>query len=304
MYNKLYTPTEWASIRSRCRFDAVKDASELFKASCASSVFDSRYAGIRESRDADNDHSSTPLIIGFDVTGGNDFIAKALVTHIVNELIFLRSGCISGGCMHFMFAGIGDITNDMTPLQVTDFRSDIGLYDDLMRINLEKGGSGDGVSYNLLWYYASRHIRSDHFEKRGRKGFLFTIGTNACRQGLSVVDIGRTCGDDISESLTNNDLFSMAEQQFNVFHIHLADGSAKSKQVFNKWREEHPTHVTEIKAEDIDLLPELIASIMTYVAGGDVQSIMKSLVPEIAVKLARPLGFIINDNRSGGSIIF
>ena len=304
MYNDLYTPTEWASLRSRCRFDAVKDAAELFKANCASSEFDSRYVGVRESRDSADGRNSVPFIIGFDVTGNNSYIARYLATNIINELLTIYERGFFGGNMHVLTAAIGDIKHDMTPLQVTNFRSDIKLYDELMNLHLEGGGGGEGVSYDLLWYFAAKHTVSDHFEKRGKKGFLFTIGTNRFHPDLSVVEIGRAFGDDEDDSLTCKEVLQLAERYYNVFHIHLTRGTTGDKHVLRKWREAFPTNVTELKEEDIRYLPELMATITAYASGCDVQSIMKSFAPETAVKLARPLGFIINDNRSGGSIIF
>ena len=303
MITEPYTSTDWASFRSRKRLDSVRDASELFTNKCAITEFDSHYAGIRESRD-NVERQATPVIVGFDVTGKNGYIAKELVTHVINDIVDLVSWRWSNGTLQFMFAAIGDVKCDNTPLQVTNFRSDIGMYDELMKLHIEGGGIGDGASYNLLWYMAGRCVKTDLYEKRGRKGFLFTIGNNRCYPDLSVVEIGKAFGDEAYDSIPSRELFEQASEKFNICHINLSDGTPENRSVFKEWREFYPASATEIKTTDIIYLPELMGSIISYVSEGNVQSIMKSFSPETAVKLARPLGFVINDNRSGGSVIF
>ncbi|HAO33838.1 MAG TPA: hypothetical protein DCQ84_12920, partial [Candidatus Competibacteraceae bacterium] len=47
----------------------------------------------------------------------------------------------------------------------------------LRRLWLEKGGGGNACeSYTLPWYFAATHTAIDCFEKRGKKGYLFTVG--------------------------------------------------------------------------------------------------------------------------------
>ena len=70
----------------------------------------------------------------------------------------------------FLCAAIGDSKSDKTPLQVTQFESDIRIIRQLTDLYLEGGGGGNyGESYHLLWYFAAYRTAADCFEKRGKK---------------------------------------------------------------------------------------------------------------------------------------
>jgi len=300
-----YTAADWASLRSTKKFYAVQEATDIFKKDCALSQYDSRYVSLRESRDPEPGISSTPIIIGFDVTASMGYLAKTLATETLNEVIntILREGIVSAP--QILMSAIGDVKSDKTPLQVTQFESDIRIIKELMDLHLEGGGGGnDGESYNLLWYFAARHTAADCFSLRKKKGFLFTIGDDNCHSDLNVVEIGRAFNDVVPYSLSNSELLSMAEQYYNVFHIHIANGTPENKQVFNKWRQSFPTHSTEISIKDLRYLSELITSIMAVKQGKDVNSVLRSIDPQAAVAITRSLGFVINDNRSGGTLLF
>lgn len=300
-----YTAADWASLRSSKRLDDVKDASEIFKNNCALTKYDSRNVSIRESRDPEQDSHATPVIIGFDVTASMGYLAKQLAKQTINEVV---NAIYNGGILsspQIMLAAIGDIKSDKTPLQVTQFESDIRIIKQLMELHLEGGGGGnDGESYNLLWYFAANHTVSDCFEKRKKKGYLITIGDDNCHPDLNVVEIGRAFNDQVPYTLSNAELMEMAEKNYNVFHIHLSNGSEQSKRVFRNWRTAFPAHSTELDVNKLIYLSELITSIIAVSSGKDVNSVLKSIDPNAAVAISRSVGFIINDNRSGGSIIF
>ena len=300
-----YTAADWASLRSSKRLDDVKDASEIFKNNCALTKYDSRNVSIRESRDPEQDSHATPVIIGFDVTASMGYLAKQLAKQTINEVV---NAIYNGGILsspQIMLAAIGDIKSDKTPLQVTQFESDIRIIKQLMELHLEGGGGGnDGESYNLLWYFAANHTVSDCFEKRKKNGYLITIGDDNCHPDLNVVEIGRAFNDQVPYTLSNAELMDMAEKNYNVFHIHLSNGSEQSKRVFRNWRTAFPAHSTELDVNKLIYLSELITSIIAVSSGKDVNSVLKSIDPNAAVAISRSVGFIINDNRSGGSIVF
>ncbi|MBP5260779.1 MAG: hypothetical protein J6Z43_01480 [Clostridiales bacterium] len=300
-----YTAADWAALRSSKRFDRVTDAGEIFTNKCALTQYDSRNVALRESRDPSFDKHSTPVIIGFDVTASMGYLAKTLATETLNEVVNECYGGFHLSCPQVMLAAIGDVKSDKTPLQVTQFEADIRIIKQLMELHLEGGGGGnDGESYNLLWYFAAKHTVTDCYEKRGKKGFLFTIGDDRCHPDLNVIEIGTAFNDQVPYSLSNTELMMMAEKYYHVFHINIANGTPENKKTFRSWRESFPTHSTEINIKDLRFLSELIKGIVSITNGMDVNEFMKSIDLAAAAALSRSLGFIINDNRSGGSIVF
>jgi len=299
-----YTAADWAALRSNRRFDRVQDASEIFSRSVALSCYDSRNVSVRESRDHDELHS-TPVIIGFDVTASMGYLAKQLATQTLNEVVSYVNRTRTISSPQFLLSAIGDVKSDKTPLQVTQFESDIRIIKQLMELHLEGGGGGnDGESYNLLWYFAGKHTAVDSYEKRKKKGFLFTIGDDKCHPDLSVVEIGKAFGDEVPYSMSNSELMTMAEKYYHVFHINIANGNEENKRAFRDWREHFPTHATEINIKDICYLSELIACIIDITNGRDVNETLRSIDPAAAASLSRSVGFIINNNQSGGVLLF
>ncbi|SCW28567.1 hypothetical protein SAMN02910456_00350 [Ruminococcaceae bacterium YRB3002] len=300
-----YTAADWASLRSSKRLDRVSDAGQIFTGKCAQSQYDSRNVRMRESRDPMPGMSSTPIIIGFDVTSSMGYLAKTLATRTMNEVI---TTLLEGAYMsdpQILLAAVGDVKCDETPLQVTQFESDIRIIKELMDLHLEGGGGGNGgESYNLVWYFAAKHTSTDCYEKRRRKGFIFTIGDDNCHPDLSVVEVGQAFKDRVPYTLSNLELMIMAQKYYNVYHINIANGTPENKKVFRNWRESFPTHSTEININDIGYLSELITSIIAVANGVDVNTALKSISPDAALAITRSIGFIINNNNPGGVLVF
>jgi hypothetical protein len=133
---------------------------------------------VRESRDGIDNPISNAIIIGLDVTGsmGNviDVMVKKGVPLLMSE-IYDRKPVTNP---QVMFMAIGDAeAGDHAPLQVTQFESDIRIAKQIEKIWIEGHGGGNRYeSYILPWYFASMHTSIDCFEKRGKKGYLFTVG--------------------------------------------------------------------------------------------------------------------------------
>ncbi len=127
---------------------------------------------------------------------------------------------------HVMCMGVGDVLYDQAPLQVTQFEADIRIAQQLEQLWLEKGGGGNACeSYDLPWYFAALHTRIDCFEKRGRKGYLFTIGDEEPSPGLSAQAIARVIGDRVQRKLNARQLLEMVSRMYQVFHVIVEEGS-------------------------------------------------------------------------------
>ena len=193
-----YRATDWAALRSSRKLSGDSTEVQIFDSKAANASNRSNYIKLRESRDNPDSPRSTPVIIGFDVTASMGYLAKEIATNSLNNMIsqILANKAVTDP--QVLCAAIGDVKSDKYPLQVTQFESDIRMVRQLMTLCLEGGGGGnDGESYNLLWYFASRHTSTDCHEKRHKKGLLFTIGDDKCHADLSRSEIFNAFGDNV-----------------------------------------------------------------------------------------------------------
>lgn len=175
---------------------------------------------LRESRDSDIHPNSIPIIITLDLTGSMGRIPHNLV---IDGLPKIMSGIIQNGVPdpQVMFLGVGDHECDNAPFQISQFESgDDELDMWLTRTYIEGGGGGNnGESYSLAHYFASKYIQTDAFEKRGKKGFLFTIGDEPSLKIYPKRIFSEIFGDEEAKTYTDVELLEMAKEKWNVYHI-------------------------------------------------------------------------------------
>lgn len=218
---------------------------------------------IRESRDSEEHPESIPIIIALDVTGSmgripHDFVKDGLPT--------LVSTLIEAGIKHpqIMFLAIGDHKCDRVPLQVGQFESSDELLDKwLTAVYLERGGGGNGgESYTLAHYFAGYHTVHDHFEKRGKKGFLFTIGDEHAHRKVSTETIRKIMGGGEPTTGDASDLIAKAKERYEVYHLHVMEGSnGLDPAVVRGWKDLLQENCFEI--DDYRKIPHIISETIT-----------------------------------------
>lgn len=218
---------------------STKSAGEIFTQRSINNAMNPYGIKIRESRDSKEHPESISIIIALDVTGSMGSVPHYLVReglpHIVDSII-------KGGVAdpQILFLGIGDHECDSAPLQVGQFESSDELLDKwLTDVFLEGGGGGnDGESYLLAWYFAAFHTSIDCFEKRKRKGFLFTIGDEPVLNEIPAPALKGIMGDGQYKDYTADQLFNKAREHYNVYHIHIMETQSGSRQeVINGWKQ-------------------------------------------------------------------
>ena len=181
---------------------------------------------LREARDSEVHPESLPIIIALDVTGSMGYIPHHLVKDGLPNMVenMFQRGIKSPA---ILFLGIGDHETDSAPLQVGQFESgdeELDLW--LTRTWLEgRGGANSGESYHLAWYFAANHTVTDSYDKRGQKGFLFTIGDEPCLKSLPKRAIEEIMGKNVQDNYTEKDLLEAAQEKYEVFHLHMMEGS-------------------------------------------------------------------------------
>ena len=293
-----YRASDWAKLRGSISNTASAEqiySNRIFQ-SPVNDVHSKMTEGckqIRESRDSEDSPESTPVIIGFDVTASMGYLAKELALHSMNEIIkhLYKAKPITNP--HILCAAIGDSLADKYPLQVTQFEADIRIIEQLLELYLEGGGGGNGgESYNLLWYFAAKHTKADCFEKRSKKGYLFTIGDDASLGSLSATEIKRVFGDEVPYVLSDEELLRKAEKNYNVFHIVIENEQTDSEAIFRKWQEFMPGRVTVINKRDISYLADIIYAIISVSEGKTANEALKSMDQDKAEKAAESLAYI------------
>lgn len=223
--------SERTSMRSVSKGYASKSAGEIFQQRNINSAMDPYGVTVRESLDSDEHPNTTPIIIALDVTGSMGSIPHHLVKQgfpTIMETV-IKAGVTDP---QVLFLGIGDHECDRSPLQVGQFESSDELLDKwLTSVYLEGGGGGnDGESYHLAWHFAGNHTKIDSFDKRGKKGFLFTIGDEPTLTKLPDYAIKQIMGGEQASTKTASELLNKACEKYNVFHIHVKETRAGQMQ--------------------------------------------------------------------------
>lgn len=233
---------------------------------------------IRESRDSADNPNSTPLIVGLDVTGSMGMIADIIAREGLGTLFtgILDRKPISDP--HVMFMAIGDANCDSAPLQVSQFEADKRIIEQLTQIYLEHGGGGNNFeSYNLPWYFAAMHTVHDSMEKRGKRGYLFTVGDEEAPMPLTKAQIKKFIGDDMQADMSTKDLLQLAQRTYDVFHVIIEEGNYARQampRVTESWTSLLGQRV--IRLADHKKLAETIVSAIEVVEGGDAHASAKA----------------------------
>jgi hypothetical protein len=228
---------------------------------------------MRESRDSVEHPNSVAAIVGLDETGSMGSIPVYLIK---NSLGTLMETIIGHGVpdAQLMFIGLGDHFSDSYPLQVGQFESGTDeITKSLMKINLEGNGGGNGgESYFLTWLLAGRYTSIDCFEKRGAKGFIFTIGDEPCHSEINVRDQQKIFGKSFESTVTAEQALAEAQRMYHVYHIHVNEGSYKASSIQDNWKK--LLNENFLVCEDKDKISEIIATTIAVVNGADMQSVL------------------------------
>lgn len=258
-----------ASYASFSSSTAGKTTEEIYRSSEINQALNPHGVKVRESRDSVDNPNSTPLICAIDVTGSMGIIADALARKGLGTLFTSILDRQPIADPHVMFMAIGDANCDQAPLQVSQFEADNRIVEQLTQIWIEGGGGGNNFeSYNLAWYFAAFHTVTDAMEKRGRRGYLFTVGDEEAPGDLTQGQIKRFLGDDLEQKLTSTDLLTLAQRTYDVYHVMISEGSHARTfpdRVRTSWR--HVLGQNAIWLPDHTKLAETIVSIIEIAEG-------------------------------------
>ncbi|MBQ8160707.1 MAG: hypothetical protein IJ083_08120 [Clostridia bacterium] len=285
-----YTASDWTKLKRSRNLDTKQHVTEIYTRTSCDPKYDPKYIGTRECFDSDEHPHSTPIVIGLDVTGSMGYLAVRIAREALNDLIMklYSTGVVEDPAL--MCAAYGDM-RDKSPLQVTQFESDIRIAEQLLELYFENGGDGSVVP-TCLWEFLSRHTKIDAIEKRHEKGFVFTIGDYAKIRQFQVADtIFRVIGDRIGPASVTS-ILREVQQKFHVFHI-MIDGD---------WNPDilHGQKMV-ITRNELDIIPEIILGAIRLQKGESMKAVLRDCdqnkVPHVKqaldqLSVAKRFGFL------------
>ena len=203
---------------------SVTDSGSIAGDYSAQEIFKSRnideklnpYNVDRECCDTAEHPNTIPVILALDVTGsmGQTAVEVAKQLNVIMTELYNKVNDVE-----FMVMGIGDFSYDSTPLQVSQFESDIRIAEQLDKIYFEGGGGGNHYeSYTAAWYFAARHTKLDCL-KRGKKGILITMGDEALNPYLPANRVKFVIGDINQADIETESLYNEVINSYDVYHL-------------------------------------------------------------------------------------
>lgn len=203
-------------------------AQNVYKANRLSEVLNP-YQVMRECCDSDEHPNTLPVILALDVTGSMGS-SSVKVAQKLNEIMTDLYSDNDVPDIEFCIMGIGDLTYDMAPIQMSQFESDIRIAEQLDTIYFEGGGGGNSFeSYTAAWYMGVNHCKLDCWN-RGQKGIIITLGDEMPNPYLPVKGLYNynglksTVGDThLQGDVETTDLLNEAREKFDLYHISVDD---------------------------------------------------------------------------------
>lgn len=184
---------------------------------------------LRECCDSEEHPATIPIILALDVTGSMGSTAIEVQKKLNPIMVEIYKRVKDA---EIMVMAIGDLAYDISPIQISQFESDIRIAENLDKIYFENGGGGnDYESYTAAWYMGLKHCKLDCW-KRGKKGLIITMGDEPINPYLPCYQLNEATGDTCQSDVETPKLFKEASEKFDIYHI-----SVESKSYPNQTRE-------------------------------------------------------------------
>jgi len=287
---------EWDSYTTSKGY-ATKSTEAIYTSRKMHDDLDPKGVKFRESRDSEDNPKSSAVIVGLDVTGSMSSVLDAMARTGLNTLVTNIYDRKPVEDPHVMCMGIGDVEmGDRAPLQITQFEADIRIAKQLENIWLEGGGGGNNCeSYTLAWYFAAMHTHIDCFQKRGKKGYIFTVGDEMPASILRASEIESVTGFNPERDFTCEELFEMVSRQYEVYHLIVEEGfnyMYRPDKTVRAWTQILGQRA--IKLSDHTKMGEVIISTMQVNEGEDHNKIVDSWDGDTSLVVKRAIGDMVD----------
>lgn len=219
------------------------------------------YKVIRECRDSDEHPETIPVILALDVTGSMGHEANEVAAELNTIMTALYKEIKD---VEFMIMAIGDFAYDTSPLQVSQFESDVRIAEQLDLIYFEGGGGpNEWESYTSAWLFGATQTDLDCW-KRGKRGIIITMGDEAFNSWIDAKEYEKITGYNTQTAkLNSNDIYEMVIDKYQLFHINIEHGLRNPN--LNSWRNKlGSNNVFSCKTKDLaQIIPKIIISAAT-----------------------------------------
>lgn len=279
--------------------NAGKTQQQTFTAKTVDKGLDPLLINFRESCDSPANPESTPIMVFVDETGSMGKLAHTIIKTglgvIMNE-IYDRKPVTDP---HLLVGGIGDAYTDQYPIQPSQFEAGAKeLTDQVARIVIEGNGGGNGgESYLLAWYFAAFKTKIDSMLKRGKKGYLFTVGDEPPHLTLTKGQIKTLFGDDVEADMTAQQLLDLASESWEVFHLRVQS----ARYAKERWIELMGERVIDVT--DHEKLAEVIVSTIQVIEGHDKAAVTGSWSGDTSLVVQSAIKDLTARNKGGSDVV-
>ena len=222
------------------------------------------YNVMRECCDSEEHPNTLPVILALDVTGSMGQAAVKTAQQL-NEIMTSLYEDESVKDIEFCVMGIGDLYCDNSPIQISQFESDIRIAEQMSDVYFEFGGGGNTwESYSAAWYMGLNHCKLDCWD-RGQKGIIITLGDELPNPYLDHTELNHITGDKLTNDVPTIKLLNDTRKKYDVYHISVNDEDNSYKwhnrehKLDDKWRQLLGKHY---KVATLNNLAEVITNIV------------------------------------------
>ncbi len=230
-----YSTSKGLKVNRDGTLDGSYKAQDLYKARYMDPMLDPKGV-IRECKDTEEHPNTIPVILALDVTGSMGTTLEKVATTL-NKVMTLLYERVTD--VEFMIMGIGDLAYDDSPIQASQFESDIRIAEQLDKLYFERGGGGNSYeSYTAAWYFGLHNTDLDCW-KRGKKGIIITLGDEVLNPYLPKRQLNNALGSHEQSDVETDKLLEMAKEKFDIYHLAVNDPGDSyrlyEKSIKNAW---------------------------------------------------------------------
>ena len=190
---------------------------QSFEARHIDPLLDPKQFKFRECCNSEEHPNTVPVILGLDVTGSMGEACSETAAALGKIVTSLYDKFAD---IEFCIMGIGDLDYDRSPIQMSQFESDVRIAVALDKVYMEHGGGGNGFeSYTAAWYMGLNRTKLDCYEKQGRKGIIITMGDEPLNPYLPARSLNPCIDATEEKDIETVELYNQASRMFDIFHI-------------------------------------------------------------------------------------